>query len=156
MRKLLILSALILATALTSCQNRNIYREFHKFDNYTWGRFDKVKFTFPVEDEGAVADIVLSVRYLEQYPYTDLPMNIILTTPSGEERIIERAVVIRDENNQFRGSVAGSYWDVEEVLWKNFFFNKPGNYTIELENLNPRPGIPALVDLGLLVRKAKG
>lgn len=156
MRKLLILSVLVAATAFTSCQKINLYREFHKFDNFTWGRFDKVKFTFPIEEEGAVADIVLSVRYLDQYPYKDLPMNIILTTPTGEERIIEKTVLIKDDNNEFRGSVAGSYWDVEEVLWKNFIFNKPGNYTIELENLNPRPGIPALVDLGLLVKKVKG
>lgn len=153
MRKPLILFTLIFAFGLSSCQKRTVYRQFHEFDNYTWGRFDKVTFTFPVEEDGITADITLSIRYLEQYPYDDLPMNIILTTPSGEERIIERIVKLKDENGKFKGSIAGSYWDQKEVLWKGFYFNRVGIYNIEFENLNPRPGIPALVDIGLIIKK---
>jgi len=153
MRKPLIIFTLIFAFGFISCQKKTVYREFHQFDNYTWGRFEKVTFTFPVEAEGITADISLSIRYLEQYPYDDLPMNIILTTPTGEERIIEKTMVLKDKDGKFKGSVAGSYWDQKEVLWKGFYFNKTGIYTVELENLNPRPGIPALVDIGLLVKK---
>jgi gliding motility-associated lipoprotein GldH len=136
-----------------SCQRNNVYREFHEFNNYTWGRFDKVKFEISIDEEGFTGDIILSVRYLDQFPYEILPVNVVLTTPSGEERIIEREIKIKDENNTFRGSVAGSYWDIEEPLWKGFYFNKKGTYVIELENIHPRPGIPALVDLGLTIRK---
>lgn len=144
---------LFLILGFISCQKNTVFREFQKFDNYTWGRFDKIKFTIPIEDEGTIADIVLSIRHLEQFPYDDLPMNIILSTPTGEERIIEKIMVLKDEDGNFKGSVAGSYWDQEEVLWNKFIFNKSGNYIIELENLNPRPGIPALVDIGIIVRK---
>ncbi len=136
-----------------SCQKNDVYREFHKFDNYTWGRFDKVKFDIPIDEQGLNADIILSVRYLEQFPYEILPINIVLTTPSGEERIVEKEIRIKDESNAFRGSVAGSYWDIDETLWKSFYFNQKGTYTIELENIHPRPGVPALVDLGLTVRR---
>ncbi len=138
---------------LLSCQGSTVFREFQKFENYTWGRFDKIIFNIPIEDEGIIADITLSIRYLEQYPYVDLPMNIILSTPSGEERIIEKTIMIKDTDGNFKGTVAGSYWDLEELLWDNFIFTKPGNYVIEIENLNPRPGIPALVDIGLIVKK---
>lgn len=153
MRKPLIILSLLLTFGFISCQKNTVFREFKKFDNYTWGRFDKITFTIPIEDEGITADIALSIRHLDQYPYDNLPMNIILTTPTGEERIIEKSMVLKDEYGNFKGNVAGSYWDQEEVLWTRFIFNKSGNYTIELENLNPRPGIPALVDIGLIVRK---
>ncbi len=153
MRILTLLFGLVFSLMFISCQRNDVYREFHKFENYTWERFDKVKYDVTIEEEGLSADIILSVRYLEQFPYEMLPINIVLTTPSGEERIIEKEIRIRDENNAFRGSVAGSYWDVDETLWKGFNFNKKGTYTIELENIHPRPGVPALVDLGLTVRK---
>ncbi len=153
MRKSLITQSLLISIVLLSCQGSTVFREFRKFENYTWERFDKITFNIPIEEEGIIADINLSIRYLEQYPYVDLPMNIILSTPSGEERIIEKTVIMKDADGTFKGKVAGSYWDLEELLWDNFIFNKTGNYTVEIENLNPRPGIPALVDIGLIVKK---
>lgn len=153
MRKPLITYSFLITIVLLSCQGSTVFREFRKFENYTWERFDKITFNIPIEEEGIIADINLSIRYLEQYPYVDLPMNIILSTPTGEERIIEKTMIIKDVDGNFKGKVAGSYWDLEELLWGNFIFNKTGNYTVEIENLNPRPGIPALVDIGLIVKK---
>ncbi|HLO92516.1 MAG: hypothetical protein ACM3ME_00455 [Chloroflexota bacterium] len=152
MRKLILILAVLSVIGFTSCK-RNIYREFHEFENYQWGRFDKITFKFSVKDDGTMADIILSVRHLEQFPYDKLPVNIIMTLPSGEERIVEKEISLKDQQGKFIGEVAGSYWDVQEVLWKGFFFNKAGEYTIELENLNPRPAIPYIVDLGLIVKK---
>lgn len=149
---LVLLSLTIMMVGLSSCKN-NIYREFHEFENYQWGRFDKITYKFSIKDDGTKGDIILSVRYLEQFPYDKLPINIIMTLPSGEERIVEKEIAIKDSTGQFIGEVAGSYWDVKEVLWHNFYFNKAGEYSIELENLNPRPSIPAIVDLGLIVQK---
>lgn len=155
MRRSTLLLALISMIILASCQKKTVFREFHEFENYQWGRFDKVRFEIPIEEEGISADIILAVRHLEVYPYNDLPMNLILTTPGGEERILEKTIILKDESGKFKGSVAGSYWDQEEVVWKSFYFNRKGTYVLELENLNPRPAIPGLVDLGLLIKKIK-
>lgn len=152
MRKLLFRTALLALLALVSCKG-NIYREFHNFDNYTWSRFDKVTFTFTVDDEGVQGDIILSLRYLEQIPYDEVPLSIILTSPSGEERIIEKTITIRDKDKKLLGDVAGSYWDIEEVIFPGFFFNKAGEYRVEAENLIPRPQLAGVVDLGLVVER---
>lgn len=151
MQKFLWIISLLTLVTLTSCRN-NIYREFHEFENYQWGRFDKLTFSFDVKNDGTKADIILSIRHLEQYPYSSLPVNIIMTLPSGEERIVEKDIPLKDSKGEFIGDVAGSFWDVEEILWKGFYFNKAGKYTIELENLNPRPAIPYIVDIGLTVK----
>lgn len=149
----LILFFTTLLLICSSCSNKNIYREFHEFDNYTWNRFDKITFTIPVDDEGVVADIILSVRLLDQFPYDEIPLSIIMKTSSGEERIIEKTIKLKDDKGEFIGSVAGSYWDVEEVLWKSFIFNNKGDYTIEIENYYPHPAMAAIVDIGLTVKK---
>ncbi|MGE5382996.1 MAG: hypothetical protein ACM3PX_06185 [Omnitrophica WOR_2 bacterium] len=157
MKRYILSFFLIASLSMFSCQKKNIYKEFHEFKNYSWGRFDKVTFNIPIDKKSikSEADIVLSIRHLDQYPYDNLPLNIILRTPSGEERVLEKDIELKDSNHEFKGSVAGSYWDYDEILWKGFYFNMEGTYTIELENLNPRVNIPGLVDLGLTVKRTK-
>lgn len=137
----------------SSCQRGKIYQEYYKFDNYTWQRFDKVKFEIPVEEDGFSGDIVFTVRHITQYPYPNLPIYIILNTPSGEERIIEKDIKLKDPDGKFKGSVAGDLWDFEEVLWPSFYFSETGVYTIEIENLIPKMGIAGLMDIGIYVKK---
>ncbi len=144
---------ILLSVVFSGCSKRNVFKEFHEFDNYTWNRFDKVNFKIPVKKGGFNSEIILSVRYLEQFPYDEIPLQVILKTPSGEERIIERTVKIRDDKGKLKGDVAGSYWDLNEVLWSSFYFNQEGEYLIEIENIVPYIGIPAIVDLGLTVKK---
>jgi len=152
MRKLLFRTALPALIILVSCKG-NIHREFRTFDNYTWNRFDKVTYTFTVDNQGTQADIVLSLRYLEQLPYDELPLNIILTTPSGEERIVEKTIIVKDKDNNLQGEGAGSFWDIREVIYPTFFFNKNGQYKVEVEHVIPRPEVVGVVDLGLIVKR---
>ncbi|MHC1777351.1 MAG: hypothetical protein AB9834_18260 [Lentimicrobium sp.] len=147
--------SVILLTLAFSCQKGIIYKDYHKFDNYTWKRFDKVIFSMVVEEAGTTADIVLTIRHITQYPYDNLPVNIILTTPSGEERIIEKDIRLKDENNEFKGDVAGDLWDVEEILWPGYSFTEAGTYRLELENLIPKMGIPGLADIGVYLKKSE-
>ncbi|MFH1120251.1 MAG: gliding motility lipoprotein GldH [Bacteroidota bacterium] len=140
---------------LVSCQKGVAYKEFHKFDHYVWERFDKVKFVVPVEEAGMKADIVFTIRHITQYPYDNLPVNVILTTPSGEARYMERDIRLKNEKGEFSGSVAGDLWDFEVTLWPGFQFNDAGNYTIEFENRIPKMGIPGLVDIGVYLKKSK-
>lgn len=153
MKKLLFPAFLLLL--LVSCQRGVVYKDYHKFDNYTWDRFDKITFTIPVEEPGLTADIVFTIRHITQYPYKNLPVNVILKTPSGEERIIEKDIRLKDDNDEFKGSAAGDLWDFEEVLWPGFHFSETGNYTIEFENLIPKMGIPGLVDIGVYTKISK-
>ena len=152
MKNILYFLALLLLMT-TSCQKKKVYQERHKFENYTWQRFDKITFNIPIEKNGTTGDIVLTIRHITQYPYPNLPMYIILNTPSGEERILEKDIRLLDLDGNFKGEVAGDLWDVEETLWPGFNFTEAGSYTIELENLIPKMGIPGLVDVGIYVKK---
>ncbi|MDY0344461.1 MAG: gliding motility lipoprotein GldH [Lentimicrobium sp.] len=140
---------------LLGCQRNKVYEHYNKFENYTWSRFDKVRFDIPIEQAGTEADIIFMVRHITQYPYDNLPVSIILLTPSGEERILEKEIKIKDEKGDFIGDGAGDLWDVQETLWPKFYFTEAGTYTIEFENIIPRPGIPGLMDIGIKVIKRK-
>ncbi len=144
---------LLLLVSLFACKPGRIYESYHKFDKYTWNRFDKVRFNIPVEEGGITGDIVFTVRHITQYPYPNLPVNVILYTPSGEERIKELDIILKDSTGKFTGSVAGDLWDEEVVLWPQFYFTEAGEYILEFENLIPKMGIPGLVDVGVYVKK---
>jgi gliding motility-associated lipoprotein GldH len=146
---------IIVLLMFSACQQGNIYNEHHKFENYTWHRFEKVTFEIPITDAGTKGDIIFTIRHITQYPYPNLPVYIILNTPSGEERILEKDIRLVDGNESFTGDVAGDLWDVEEVLWPGFYFTESGTYTIEIENLIPKMGIPGLVDVGIYVKGKK-
>ena len=143
----------LLLLVTTSCQQKKIYQERNEFSNYTWQRFDKITFNIPIEKSGTTGDIVLTIRHITQYPYPNLPMYVILNTPSGEERILEKDIQLKDINGDFKGDVAGDLWDVEETLWPGFYFTEVGTYSIEIENLIPKMGIPGLVDVGIYVKE---
>jgi len=144
---------LFLLFLFSSCQKGLVYKEYHTFDNYTWGRFDKIRFEIPIEEDGLTADIIFTIRHITQYPYDNLPVNMILTTPSGEERIMEKDIPLKDKEGEFLGSVAGDLWDLEEVIWPKFYFTEKGKYTLEFENLIPKMGIPGLMDIGVKVKR---
>ena len=143
MKNILYLLALLLLVT-TSCQQKKIYQDRHQFNNYTWQRFDKITFNIPIEKSSTTADIVLTVRHITQYPYPNLPMYIIMHTPSGEERILEKDIQLIDTTGNFKGDVAGDLWDVEEALWPNFYFTEAGTSTLEFENLIPIGGFSLL------------
>lgn len=135
------------------CQKGAVFSQYHKFNDDTWDRFDKVRFNIPNEDSDLNADIVFTLRHSARYPYDHLPLSIILTTPSGEERILEKDLKLKDEKGNFKGSADGDLWNYEEVLWPAFSFRDTGTYRVEFENLIPRMEIPGLVDIGLYSRK---
>ena len=151
--KNILYSLALLLLVTTSCQQKKVYQERHKFDNYTWQRFDKLTFNIPIEKSGTTGDIVLTTRHITQYPYPNLPLYIILNTPSGEERILEKDIYLLDLEGNFKGDAAGDLWDVEETLWPRFYFTEAGTYTIEIENLIPKMGIAGLVDVGIYVKE---
>ena len=151
--KKILLPFLLLLLIATSCQKTKIYQERHIFNNYTWQRFDKLTFDIPIEKGGTTGDIVLTIRHITQYPYPNLPVYIVLNTPSGEERILDKDFYLLDMDGNFKGDVAGDLWDVEEMLWPGFYFTEAGTYTIQLENLIPKMGIPGLVDVGIYVKR---
>lgn len=144
----MLLSLLILTGA---CQKRTLYREFKEFKNYVWNKPDKISFEIPIKNQGQIANVILTVRHVGQYPFNNLPVKVNLITPKGETTTLEKDINLKDEKGEFKGDVAGNLYDVEELLWKEIEFKEAGTYTIILNNSMQRDRIPGLVDVGIKV-----
>ncbi|MEI8046227.1 MAG: hypothetical protein WCI92_02510 [Bacteroidota bacterium] len=137
-----------------SCNRGPVYEKYLKMKDSTWDRFSMKLYEIPIEEAGKSYDITLSVRTLAQFQYDDLPVYVILTTPSGEERMREVTVPIR-ENGTMIGVPKEKVYETSVILWKNINIADKGKCKISIENIIPKIQTEGVDALGIVVTKAK-
>ena len=148
------IALLILSIAmLLSCGKGRVFEEHKKLPDYDWNRFDNIIFEAGIEDADASYNIFIAIRHITNYPFKNLLVTSIMTTPGGEQRFLDHELKIRDDNGKPLGNGMGDIWDIKIPLRKNFRFNAPGRLVIEFENRMPRPVTPGIMEVGLIIEK---
>ena len=130
---------LVISFFLTSCSGRDVAFEKHQaFENNTWHRFNKLNIDIPVEKTGKMYDIVFSFVHTKEYQYDNLPVHVIINTPSGEKRINEFTIKIRDKEKGFIGEKEGDSIHLQKVLWGGVVVKKKGTVNISIEQIIPK------------------
>jgi gliding motility-associated lipoprotein GldH len=148
-------SILIILIALTACKSEPAYEQLHTFKGNTWNRFDNQVFEIPVNETGKTYDIFLTMKRTAEYAYEDLPVNVVLQTPSGEERIHEFTFKL-SENLKNPDSDTADSLTAQFELWKEILLSDKGKCTITIENLIPKIATPGIVSVGIIMKKSKG
>jgi len=123
---------------LTACSHQKQNEKSISFSNNTWQRYDILKFEFPLSGSKESYDLLFELRCSKTFAFNELPLNMILYTPSGEERIRECHLQIKETNGSFKGSFKGDTVITRLVLKKELYCSVKGVLKIEIENLNPR------------------
>jgi gliding motility-associated lipoprotein GldH len=138
---------------ITSCADKGpVFEKYHKFENSTWDRFNQVVFTIPLEPEEADYAISMIIKPTEQFDYPTMPVYVILTTPSGEERMNDIKVPVK-QNNKFIGKEEGKPLIIKSVLWKELRVSGKGNCKLSIENMIPKIQTPGIAEIGIIVEK---
>lgn len=139
-----------------SCDNSpiTVFEKYLKMNNYAWDRFDQKIFEIPVEDASENYDITFVMHCTEQFSYKDLPLYIIFTAPSGQERIQEVTIPIR-ENSKMIGVPQGKIFENRIVLWKDLNIAEKGKCKISIENMIPKIQIKGIDEIGIVVTKSR-
>jgi len=140
--------------SLNSCNKGPVFEKYSKMKDATWDRFSMKLFEIPIEDVGQSYDISLSVKNTEKFQYDKLPVYVILTTPSGEERMREVNIAIR-ENGKMLGEAKGGSFEVKTVLWKEINLTDKGKCKISIENIIPKIQTEGIDEIGIIVTKSK-
>jgi len=122
--------------------------------NTTWDRFDIKQFEIPINEEAKSYDIQVVVRCTEQFQYDNLPFYVILTTPSGEERMREVNVLVRD-NGKMITQPNSTKSEARLILWKGINMADKGNCKITLENMIPKIQTEGIDEIGIVVTESK-
>lgn len=130
----------LLASAIIyiSCQSEQVKEKLISFPSGTWPRFEILSFGFPMSDSPRTYDIVLEIKTLKNFEYDSLPMNMVLNSPSGEERIREFTMEFRNKKGQFMGQAEGDSCIFSCMLKKDLSCSGKGMLKVAIENLNPR------------------
>jgi gliding motility-associated lipoprotein GldH len=146
---------LLILISFTACKSEPAYQQLHSLKGNTWNRFDNQVFEIPVKEIGKTYDIFLTMKRTAEYPYDELPINVVLQTPAGEERIHEFSFKlnhsIKDPDQKEMDSLT-----VEFQLWKEILLNDKGKCTITIENLIPKIATPGIASIGIVMKKSKG
>ena len=139
--KSLIITYIALISALVlmySCSGEKPMEKRIIFPGESWPRFNILKFEFPVTESGKSYDFILVLRVKKSFPYEGLPFNMVLNSPSGEERIKEYLLQVKNQNGSFKGTANGDTCIIELVLKRGLNCSSKGMMKVEIENLNPR------------------
>lgn len=146
LNRLIYLFGLIL---IAGCQQNLPDGVYYPFKDHSWQRFNILKFEIPVRKSERPYTVVFFARYNKDFPYKSLDFNMIMNTPSGEERIREFQLMIRDEDDKFLGKCDLEICEATTVLNKELYISREGMLFIELENLIPRMETPGLLGVGI-------
>jgi gliding motility-associated lipoprotein GldH len=130
------------------CSDKKDLVVYKTFTDQTWLRFDILHFGIPVNLPENNYDVFLFVNHTKEFEFANLDFNMIMTTPSGEERIKEYQLDIRRKDGQFISQCNNDSCEISIALKKDLKLTK-GILNLELENLVPRLQIKGLLGLGI-------
>lgn len=127
--------------------------KYYRFSNTSWNRFNKLKFEFPLEQKTGSYDIYFDIHVTKSFSHEVLPLNMVLNTPSGEERIREYELKVQNKDGSFLGECKSDSCCVKAALKKGMLVNKTGVLKIEIENLTPRLETDGILTAGIILVK---
>jgi gliding motility-associated lipoprotein GldH len=153
--KKLILIFIPVIIVLTSCNPRKIYEKHFDIDRITWNRFDVKTFKVEIKDISANYAFYAAIRHLTDVPFRFLTIKFIIYTPSGERRILEQKILLKDNDGNLLGDGMGDLWDVNHLFRDNFKFTEPGICTVEISSTMSQADLPGIMQVGLIVKKSR-
>jgi gliding motility-associated lipoprotein GldH len=151
-RKTMLLLAVVGFLA-AACDTGKTVSETHKFKNGVWERFELLNFQLPVEDSKAAFDLSVELSFTMAFPAESLYVNVVMTTPSGEERIKDYNFTVKDANGNFLGTKKDGVYRLSVPIRKGIQFNEAGICKFEIENLMPKYVTPGIIDFGIKLQK---
>jgi gliding motility-associated lipoprotein GldH len=155
MKKLVILISILGLIIGTSCSSKKpVFEKYHKFTNNTWDRFNKIIFNVPIENTAVNYNITLVLKPEKGFIYDNMPVYIILNTPSGEERMLEHKILVKEEG-KFIGEVEDQPVVIKTTLWKGLHISDKGTCKISIENMVPKIQTEGLNEIGIIVEESE-
>lgn len=154
MKRVAVLTLLLGFAVLTACNRIRPVEVYHRFEYRSWQRFDILVFEVPVKEAGKSYDVVFFARLTHEFAYKDMGINMIMNTPSGEERIGEYMLKIKSPSGLFLEKFKGDSSESRIVLKRGLYCSKAGVIKLEIENLTPRMQTEGILGAGICLTES--
>ncbi|MGQ2982343.1 hypothetical protein [Flavobacterium sp.] len=148
MRSLLLIAILL---TLVSCTKTIVYHENAKdFKDNRWLASDVKSFEFDLEKDISAGGIKIAFSHVHDPQFTSIPLEAVITHPSGEKENIAIMLELRDKEGNDLSECLGDVCDLDTPLKDNVQLAK-GKYRVELYNKFPNIYLPNAVSVGISV-----
>lgn len=139
---------------ISGCVNRERTDWYHPFLDKSWERFEILRFEIPINETGKYYDISLFAYLTKAFEFNDLAFNMVMETPSGEERINEYQLPYRADNGDLLQPCNNDSCFTQIILKQKLKISKPGKLLLEIENLTPRLRSEGVCGVGIRVTQS--
>jgi gliding motility-associated lipoprotein GldH len=144
---------LLLAIILVSCGSKKITDQQRSFNDKKWQNSQALTYAFNITDTAARYDISATVKHFESYPFDRVMLSFSLDDPSGEKRITEHDLVLRNKEGRFLGKKSGDTVEMDFAIRNQYRFKAPGVAKITLVNRMSYPVTDGIGGISIVVRK---
>ena len=149
MSRILIFTLIFGFFLFAGCNRGTPLEVFHRFENRPWQRFDNLTFEIPVKKAGKSYDVQFITWMTRDFPFDELSVNMVMNTPSGEERIGEYTMKVKSGGGSFLSEFKGDSCENILLLKRGLFFAVAGILKVEIENLTPRMQTTGILGAGI-------
>lgn len=151
MKQLFFASCLLMFFA--SCDSKRIFEKNIEITGNKWDVAQKIKFEVNITDTVSGNNVLINIRHVGFYPYSNLFIFINTTFPNGKTTRDTVECLLADERGKWFGSGLGDLWDARILFKRNVRFSQSGNYTFEFEQAMRVEQLPGVMDVGLRIEK---
>ena len=151
MKKISILSLVLLGILTLSCDRGVIYDEYVGTDG-GWKWQDAKEFKVEVSDTLSLHNIYVQVRHSVEYPLSNLYMFVHVKGPTGQHRKDTVNMILAEPGGEWTGRGTGKLRELQLLFRKQTQFRLPGTYTFTLEQAMRNPTLP-VTDLGIRIER---
>jgi gliding motility-associated lipoprotein GldH len=146
----------ICVSFLYSCSSKEDKTEIKiQFPNYKWNRFEPMDTTFVVSNINKVYDVTVALSVIDGFEHNRVPIEMVITSPSGQKNIINKVIVLKDEENRHIGKVYGDTWTVEQTIYSHKEFMEEGTYRVFIQNRTQYYDLFKTVSLSFIITQTK-
>jgi len=154
MRYVLVLFA---ALSLSSCDPSRVYEQQVDFDR-AWIVIEKPRFDFEIKDHTQVYNLYYTVRNSLDFPFSRIFVTYTLQDSTGaqlRQDLVSNYLFDQKTGEPQGSSGLGDLYDHRFPLVTNYQFERPGKYSITLEQFNRRDTLDGVLAVGARVELAK-
>ena len=139
---------------LSSCNNGGvIFHSFNHLPERGWDKREIQRFSPEIEDTLGLYDIDISLRYTNDYAYSNLWLFVMYTDESGAQRTDTLECRLADVYGKWYGSGWGPSYQQEIPFKKQFRFSSAGKSPILIQQGMREDVIRNIKDIGVKVTR---
>ena len=118
-----------------SSYETRLFRTFVSDDgDKGWDELKPAGGIFFVEDVGKQYEIRVELSVMDGFEYSQIPIEMVITSPSGKIEVQNTFLIIKDEEGNYIGKAEDDVWTVEQIIFPRKEFTEKGEYAVSIHH----------------------